>query len=76
MYQYEMSEYGLENMAGAIKEGRRLLDLPQGTASDLDETERKELIRSAMNFDYADRAIALARRGEKARRSSTNFSSR
>jgi hypothetical protein len=69
MHQYEMSEYGLENMAGAIKEGRRLLDLPQGTGSDLDETERKELIRSAMNFDHVDRAIALAKEG----RESTSF---
>jgi hypothetical protein len=69
LHQYEVSEYGLENMAGAIKEGRRLLDICPSPEGDHDEAERKELIRSAMNFDHVDKAIALAKEG----RESTSF---
>lgn len=62
MHQYEMSEYGLENMAGAIAEGRRLVDLG-ATDSGMNLVERNALIRSAMNFDHVDKAIELARLG-------------
>jgi hypothetical protein len=67
LHHYEISEYGLENMAGAIAEGRRLIDLCSTT--DLDEAPRKALIRAAMNFDHVDMAITLAKQG----RESTSF---
>lgn len=63
MHQYEMSEYGLENMAGAIAEGRRLVDLAGTSDGGMNLVERKVLIRSAMNFDHVDKAIELARLG-------------
>jgi hypothetical protein len=63
LHQYEASEYGLENMAGAISEGRRILDIAQLDDSEIGEAGLRELIRASMNFDYVDKAIALAKKG-------------
>jgi hypothetical protein len=63
LHQYEASEYGLENMAGAINEGRRILDIAQINDAEIGEAGLRELIRTSMNFDYVDKAIALAKKG-------------
>ena len=63
LQQYEVSEYGLENLAGAVNEGRRILDIAQTDDADIDEAGLRELIRASMNFDYVDKAIALAKKG-------------
>ena len=63
LHQYEASEYGLENMAGAINEGRRILDIAQINDVEIGEAGLRELIRASMNFDYVDKAIALAEKG-------------
>lgn len=63
LHQYEISEYGLENMAGAVAEGRRLVDISPSAASELDLAARKVLIRAAVNVDHVDKAIALAKEG-------------
>ena len=63
LHQYEASEYGLENLAGAVNEARRILDTAQTNEADIDEAVLRELIRASMNFDYVDKAIALARKG-------------
>lgn len=63
LHQYEISEYGLENMAGAVAEGRRLVDICPSAASALEEAERKVVIRAAVNVDHVDKAIALAKEG-------------
>ncbi len=63
LHQYEISDYGLENMAGAIIEGRRLIDGCPAGERDLEAEARKALIRAAMNFDNVDQAVALARQG-------------
>jgi len=63
LHQYEASEYGLENLAGAINEGRRILDIAQISDVAIDEAGLRELIRTSMNFDYVDKAIALAEKG-------------
>ncbi|SEP48154.1 hypothetical protein SAMN02990966_06974 [Rhodospirillales bacterium URHD0017] len=63
LHQYETSEYGLENMAGAIAEGRRLVDICPSAADDLDVAARKVLIRAAVNVDHVDKAISLANGG-------------
>ena len=63
LHQYEASEYGLENMAGTISEGRRILDIAQIDDSEIGEAGLRELIRASMNFDYVDKAIALAEKG-------------
>jgi hypothetical protein len=65
LHQYEISEYGLENMAGAIAEGRRLVDICPSGEGDLDVAARKVLIRAAVNVDYVDKAIALAKDGRQ-----------
>jgi hypothetical protein len=64
LHQYEASEYGLENMAGAISEGRRILDIAQINDVEIGEAGLRELIRTSMNFDYVDKAIVLAKKGE------------
>lgn len=63
LHQYEISEYGLENMAGAVAEGRRLVDLCPSAPGQLDMAARKVLIRAAVNVDHVDKAIALAKDG-------------
>ena len=63
LHQYEMSEYGRENMAGAIVEGRRLTELYPLAGPVLDKAERAALVRATMNVDHVDRAIAFAREG-------------
>ena len=63
LHQYEASEYGLENMAGAVSEGRRILDIAQINDAEIDEADLRELIRTSMNFDYVDKAIVLAKKG-------------
>lgn len=63
LHHYETSEYGLENMAQTIEEGGRLIDICPSAEGDLTESERKVLIRAAMNFDHVDKAIALAKTG-------------
>jgi len=63
LHQYEMSDYGPGNMAQAIAEGRRLIDLSPATGPMLDVSERTALIRAAMNFDHVDKAIVLAKEG-------------
>ena len=63
LHQYEVSEYGLENMAGAINEGRRILDIAQIDDVEIDEAGLRELIRMSMNVDYVDKAIAIAKKG-------------
>ena len=63
LHQYEISEYGMENMAGAVAEGRRLVDLCPGAEGELDVAARKVLIRAAVNVDHVDKAIALAKEG-------------
>jgi hypothetical protein len=63
LQQYEASEYGLDNLPGAINEGRRILDIAQTNESDIDDAALKELIRASMNFDYVDNAIVLAKKG-------------
>lgn len=60
LHQYEISEYGLENMAGAVAEGRRLVDASASAKGELDVAARRVLIRAAVNFDHVDKAIALA----------------
>jgi hypothetical protein len=65
LHQYEISEYGLENMAGAIAEGRRLVDICPSAEGDLDVAARKVLIRAAVNVDHVDKAIALAKDGRQ-----------
>jgi len=65
LHQYEISEYGLANMAGAIKEGRRLVDLCPSAERELDVAARKVLIRAAVNVDHVDKAIALAKDGRE-----------
>ena len=69
LHQYEISEYGQANMAGAIAEGRRLVDTCPSGEGQLDEAARKALIRAAMNFDHVTKAIELAEQG----RPSTSF---
>jgi hypothetical protein len=64
LHQYEASEYGRENLAGVIGEGRRILDIIRTDDSAIEEGTRKELIRAALNFDYVDKAVALAGRGQ------------
>ena len=76
LHQYEMSEYGPSNMADGIAEGRRLLDLSPGDESAFSEVERKALIRAAMNFDYVDKALALAKEGGEATSFVNEFLSR
>lgn len=63
LHQYEISEYGLENMAGAIAEGRRLVDLCPNAPGELDVAARKVVIRAAVNVDHVDKAIVLAKDG-------------
>jgi hypothetical protein len=63
LHQYEASEYGLENMAGAVSEGRRILDIAHINDAEIGEAALRELIRASMNFDYVDKAIALAKKG-------------
>ena len=63
LHQYEASEYGLENMAGAVSEGRRILNIAQINDAEIDEADLRELIRTSMNFDYVDKAIVLAKKG-------------
>lgn len=63
LHQYETSEYGLENMAGAIAEGRRLVDICPSAPDELDVAARKVLIRAAVNVDHVDKAITLAKDG-------------
>jgi hypothetical protein len=63
LHQYEASEYGLENLAGAVNEGRRILDIAQMNDAEIGEAGLRELIRASMNFDYVDKAIALAKKG-------------
>ena len=63
LHQYEASEYGLENLAGAVNEGRRLLDIARSKESDIDDAVLREVIRASMNFDYVDKAIELAEKG-------------
>jgi hypothetical protein len=63
LHQYEASEYGLENLAGAVNEGRRILDIAQVNDAEIGEAGLRELIRASMNFDYVDKAIALAKKG-------------
>jgi len=65
LHHYETSEYGLENMARTIEEGGRLIDICPSTERDLNESERKVLIRAAMNFDHVGKAIALAKAGRE-----------
>lgn len=65
LHQYETSEYGLENMAGAIAEGRRLVDICPSAPDELDVASRKVLIRTAVNVDHVDKAIALAKDGRQ-----------
>lgn len=63
LHEYELSEYGAENLGGAIDEARRLFDI--GYADEVvDPALLKDLIRTAMNFDYVDKAIALAKSGQ------------
>jgi hypothetical protein len=64
LHQYELSEYGRENLEGVISEGRRILDIIRGDDSAIEKETRKALIRAAMNFDYVDKAIALAGKGK------------
>ena len=64
LHQYELSEYGLENLAATISEGRRILDIDQIEGAAIDEAALRDLIRAAMNFDYVDNAIALAKKGQ------------
>jgi hypothetical protein len=63
IHQYEMSEYGRDNMAGAIAEGRRLTELYPMKGPHLDKADRAALVRATMNVDHPDRAIAFARKG-------------
>jgi hypothetical protein len=63
LHQYEASEYGLENLTGAVNEGRRILDIAQIDDTEIGEAGLRELIRTSMNFDYVDKAIALAKKG-------------
>jgi len=63
LHQYEASEYGLENMAGAVNEGRRMLDIAQINDAEIGEASFKELIRASMNFDHVDKAIVFAKKG-------------
>jgi hypothetical protein len=63
LHQYEISEYGMENMAGAVVEGRRLVDLCPSGEGELDVAERKVLIRAAVNVDHVGKAIAIAKDG-------------
>lgn len=63
LHHYETSEYGMQNMAQTIEEGRRLLGLGSGPESAFDGNGRRELIRAAMNFDRVELAIELARNG-------------
>lgn len=65
LHQYEMSEYGPANMAAALREARRLIDLSPTEKPALSGDERKVLVRAAMNFDYVDKAIALAKGGSE-----------
>jgi hypothetical protein len=65
LHQYELSDYGQENLAGVISEGRRILDIVGNDDPAVEEAARKDLIRASMNFDYADNAIALAKKGQK-----------
>ena len=62
LHQYEMSEYGRGDMAGIIAEGRRLLASVRLDA-DMEIAVRRDLVRAAMNFDYVDKAMALAEGG-------------
>ena len=64
LHQYEVSEYGLENMAATIDEGRRILDIARTRNVEIDDDALKELIRTSMNFDHIDNAIALAKNGK------------
>jgi hypothetical protein len=61
--QYEMSEYGRDNMAGALAEGRRLTELYPLAGPEVDKAERAALVRATMHVDHVDRAIAFAREG-------------
>ena len=63
LHQYELSEYGLENLPGIVTEGRRLLDLAQTDDGKVDDAALKDLVRASMNFDYVENAIGLAKRG-------------
>lgn len=65
LHHYETSEYGLENMTQAIEEGARLIDICPSGEGDLTESQRKVLIRAAMNFDHVDKAMALAETGRE-----------
>ena len=48
LHQYELSEYGLENLAAPISEGRRILDIDQAEGAAIDEAALRDLIRAAM----------------------------
>jgi len=63
LHRYEASEYGLENMAGAVNEGRRMLDIAQINDAEIGEASLRELIRASMNFDHVDKAIVFAKKG-------------
>jgi len=63
LHKYELSEYGLDNLARVIAEGHRVLDVAGCTEDAVDEFSRIHLIRASMNFDYVDNAIALAKCG-------------
>jgi hypothetical protein len=62
LHQYEMSEYALDDMAGIIAEGRRLLASIRPDA-DMKIAIRRDLVRAAMNFDYVTKAVELAEGG-------------
>jgi len=62
LHQYEMSEYGSDDMAGIVAEGRRLLGGVELDA-DMEIATRRDLVRAAMNFDDVDKAMVLAEGG-------------
>jgi hypothetical protein len=63
LQQYELSEYGLDDMPAVIAEARRLLDVTGTSGGVLEDAIRRDLIRASLNFDHFDNAVALAREG-------------
>ncbi|WP_421999492.1 hypothetical protein [Reyranella sp.] len=63
LHQLEMSDYGIDDMASVIAEGRRILAMARSADVALDDAQRRDLIRAALNFDSFEDAVALARSG-------------
>ena len=65
LHQYEVSEYGLENMSGIVAEARRILDSTRNRDDKLDAPVRRDLARASLNFDHVGNAITLAKEGRE-----------